>query len=433
MKEDVIRAHAELTSLCEHVHLPLQSGSSRVLKAMRRTYTRERYLDRVALLREHVPDCAITTDIIVGFPGETEEDFAQTLSVCEEVAYDGAFTFVFSPRRGTEAATLPDQVPHPVKVERMERLVEVVQRRARERAQRFVGRTLDVLVEGPSRTDPTRLRGRSRHNKAVNFAGLAQPGEYVQVEIASATSQTLGRRGVAAGSRERAVSGAAAGDGSRATARGLVIFDCDGVLVDSVAIDIRELTRTIAGIGGTMAEHEVHAAFHGAALTDIEQALAAHLGAPAPVDWSERWFAARTVAFERELTAVPGVAEAIDGVRALGWEVCVASQGEPAKMAQTLRVCGLVERFEPDRLFSATMVAHGKPAPDLFLHAALACRFAASECVVVEDSSTGVAAARAAGMRTFGYTGGDPDAAAPLTALGAERLDDLRELPARLA
>ncbi|HEU4700938.1 MAG TPA: tRNA (N6-isopentenyl adenosine(37)-C2)-methylthiotransferase MiaB [Conexibacter sp.] len=191
MKEDVIRAHAELPALCEHVHLPLQSGSSRVLKAMRRTYSRERYLDRVALLREHVPDIALTTDIIVGFPGETEEDFAQTLALCEEVAYDGAFTFVFSPRRGTEAATLPDQIPHPVKVERMERLVEVIQRRARERAQRFVGRTLEVLVEGPSRTDPTKLRGRSRHNKAVNFAGLAQPGEYVQVEIASATSQTL--------------------------------------------------------------------------------------------------------------------------------------------------------------------------------------------------------------------------------------------------
>jgi tRNA-2-methylthio-N6-dimethylallyladenosine synthase len=191
MKEDVIRAHAELPALCEHVHLPLQSGSSRVLKAMRRTYSRERYLDRVALLREHVPDIALTTDIIVGFPGETEEDFEQTLSLCEAVAYDGAFTFVFSPRRGTEAAALPDQVPHPVKVERMERLVEVIQRRAKERAQRFVGRTLEVLVEGPSRTDPTKLRGRSRHNKAVNFSGLAQPGEYVQVEIASATSQTL--------------------------------------------------------------------------------------------------------------------------------------------------------------------------------------------------------------------------------------------------
>ena len=112
MREDVIRAHAELPSLCEHIHLPLQSGSSAVLKRMRRTYTRERYLDRVALIREHVPDCALTTDIIVGFPGETEADFEQTLEVAEEVGYDGAFTFIYSPRRGTEAATLPDQVPH---------------------------------------------------------------------------------------------------------------------------------------------------------------------------------------------------------------------------------------------------------------------------------------------------------------------------------
>ena len=126
---------------------------------MRRTYTRERYLDRVALIREHVPDCALTTDIIVGFPGETDEDFERTLEVVDQVAYDGAFTFVFSPRRGTEAATMDGQVPHPVKQERMKRLVDLVQARAKERAQRFVGRTLDVLVEGPSRTDPTRLRG----------------------------------------------------------------------------------------------------------------------------------------------------------------------------------------------------------------------------------------------------------------------------------
>jgi tRNA-2-methylthio-N6-dimethylallyladenosine synthase len=192
MREDVIRAHAELASVCEHIHLPLQSGSSTILKAMRRTYDRGRYLDRVALIREHVPDCSITTDIIVGFPGETEEDFAQTLEVCEEVGYDGAFTFVFSPRRGTEAALLTEGlVPHEVKVARMERLVEVVQRRAHERAQRFVGRTLEVLVEGPSRTDASRIRGRSRHGKTVNFTGLAAPGELVAVEIHSATSTTL--------------------------------------------------------------------------------------------------------------------------------------------------------------------------------------------------------------------------------------------------
>ncbi len=130
MKEDVIRAHTELPALCEQIHLPLQSGSSAVLKRMRRTYDRARYMDRVALIREHVPDCAITTDIIVGFPGETEQDFAETLEVAEEVRYDSAFTFVFSPRRETEAATMDGQLPHPVKVERMERLVEVVQRNA---------------------------------------------------------------------------------------------------------------------------------------------------------------------------------------------------------------------------------------------------------------------------------------------------------------
>jgi tRNA-2-methylthio-N6-dimethylallyladenosine synthase len=192
MSEDVIRAHAELASVCEHIHLPLQSGSSRILKAMRRTYNRGRYMDRVALIREHVPDCALTTDIIVGFPGETEQDFAQTLEVCEEVGYDGAFTFIYSPRRGTEAAEMTGAfVPHDVAVERMERLVEVVQRRARERAQRFVGRTLDVLVEGSSRTDISRIRGRTPHNKVVNFEGLASPGEIVPVQITAATSQTL--------------------------------------------------------------------------------------------------------------------------------------------------------------------------------------------------------------------------------------------------
>jgi tRNA-2-methylthio-N6-dimethylallyladenosine synthase len=191
MREDVIRAHADLPSVCEQIHLPLQSGSSRILKAMRRTYDRDRFLSRVALIREHVPDCAITTDIIVGFPGETEADFEATLAVCEEVGFDGAFTFAFSPRRGTEAAGLEDDVPHAEKVARLERLVEVVQRRARERAQRFVDRELEVLVEGTSRTDASRLRGRSRHNKVVNFDGVAAPGELVMVEITGATSQTL--------------------------------------------------------------------------------------------------------------------------------------------------------------------------------------------------------------------------------------------------
>ncbi len=191
MREKVIRAHAELDSVCEHIHLPLQSGSSRVLKAMRRTYDRDRYMQRVNMIREHVPDCAITTDIIVGFPGESDRDFEQTLEVVNEVGYDSAFTFVFSPRRGTEAASMGDQVPHPLKRERMERLVELVQRRALERSERFVGTRQEVLVEGPSRTDPARMRGRTRHNKTVNFTGLADPGDLVQVDITRATSTTL--------------------------------------------------------------------------------------------------------------------------------------------------------------------------------------------------------------------------------------------------
>jgi tRNA-2-methylthio-N6-dimethylallyladenosine synthase len=191
IREDVILAHAELPSVCAHIHLPLQSGSSRVLKAMRRTYNRERYLDRVAMIREHVADCALTTDIIVGFPGETEADFQETLEVVDEVGYDSAFTFIYSPRRETEAADLEAQVPQEVASERMGRLVQLVQQHAAKRAQRFVGRTMEVLVEGPSRTDPSRLRGRIEHNKTVHFAGMAAAGDLTQVEIESATSTTL--------------------------------------------------------------------------------------------------------------------------------------------------------------------------------------------------------------------------------------------------
>jgi tRNA-2-methylthio-N6-dimethylallyladenosine synthase len=161
------------------------------LKAMRRTYNRERYLERVAMVRELVPDCALTTDIIVGFPGETEADFEETMEVVEQVCYDSAFTFIFSPRRGTLAAELEDVLPQDVKRERMARLVEAVQRHATQCAQRFVGRRMEVLVEGPSRTDPAKLRGRIRHNKTVNFTGVAAAGELTEVEIGSATSTTL--------------------------------------------------------------------------------------------------------------------------------------------------------------------------------------------------------------------------------------------------
>ena len=190
-REPVIRAMAECEAVCEHAHLPLQSGSTRILKAMRRTYTRERYLGLVERMRAAVPDLALGTDIIVGFPGETERDFEETLTVVEEVRFDSAFTFVFSPRQGTEAAGMADQVPEHVKRERIERLVDLVQRIARERNLERVGRVEEVFAEGPSRTDPALVRGRTRRNTTVNFAGAAAPGELVAVEIEAATSTTL--------------------------------------------------------------------------------------------------------------------------------------------------------------------------------------------------------------------------------------------------
>jgi tRNA-2-methylthio-N6-dimethylallyladenosine synthase len=187
----VIQAMAECGAVCEHAHLPLQSGSSRVLKRMRRTYTRERYLALVDRLREAIPDLALTTDLIVGFPGESEDDFRETLELVQEVEFDGAYTFVFSPRTGTEAAAMPDQIPEEVKRERIERLVEAVQHVAQSRNRARVGRVEEVLVEGPSRTDPHVLRGRTRRNITANFAGAAEPGELVDVFVEGATSTTL--------------------------------------------------------------------------------------------------------------------------------------------------------------------------------------------------------------------------------------------------
>jgi tRNA-2-methylthio-N6-dimethylallyladenosine synthase len=187
----VIEAMAECAAVCEHAHLPLQSGSTRLLKAMRRTYSRERFVRLAGEMRAAIPDLALTTDIIVGFPGETDADFRETLEVVEEVAFDGAFTFVYSPRQGTEAATMAEQVPDEVKHERIERLVEVVQQVAHDRNQERIGRVEEVLVEGTSRTDPAFLRGRTRRNTMVIFTGAAAAGETVGVLIESASSQTL--------------------------------------------------------------------------------------------------------------------------------------------------------------------------------------------------------------------------------------------------
>ena len=190
-RRPVIEAMAECAAVCEHAHLPLQSGSTRILKAMRRTYSRDRYLRLAEEMRAAIPDLALTTDLIVGFPGETDQDFEQTVTTVEEVGYDSAFTFVFSPRQGTEAAAMPGQVPAEIKRERIERLVEVVQHVAERCHRERIGRVEEVLVEGPSRTDEAVLRGRTRRNTTVNFSGSAEAGELVPVEIDGATSTTL--------------------------------------------------------------------------------------------------------------------------------------------------------------------------------------------------------------------------------------------------
>ncbi len=190
LSDELIAALAELPSVCEHVHLPLQSGSDRILAAMNRGYTVERYLERVAALRAAVPEVALTTDLIAGFPGETEDDFAKTLAAVEAAGFEGAFTFMFSPRRGTAAAEYPDQVPETVRRERVERLVARTQELALAGHRRWVGRVAEVLVEGPSRRGPT-LRGRTRQNVTVDFSGTAAPGAIVEVEITAATSTTL--------------------------------------------------------------------------------------------------------------------------------------------------------------------------------------------------------------------------------------------------
>ena len=188
--DDLVAAIAELPSVCEHVHLPAQAGSDRVLAAMRRGYTASAYLDRVRALRRAVSDVNITTDLIAGFPGETEADFAATLDLVREAAFDAAYTFVFSPRSGTAAADLPDQISDEVRRERVGRLIALTQELALASRRAWVGRTAEVLIEGVSR-DGLQRRGRTRQNVTVNVAGAVEPGAIVEAAIIAATSTTL--------------------------------------------------------------------------------------------------------------------------------------------------------------------------------------------------------------------------------------------------
>ncbi len=194
--ERVVAAMAETPAVCEHVHLPVQSGSSRVLRRMLRRYDRDRYLAVVAVLRDAMPGIALTTDIIVGFPGESEEDFRETLSLVEAVAFDDAFTFRYSPREGTPATRLKDVVPDPVAGERLERLVAAVRGIARRKNVALVGSTHEVLVEGWAKRGDL-LQGRTRANKVALFPGPDQwIGSYRMVRFTGTTGSTFAARTV---------------------------------------------------------------------------------------------------------------------------------------------------------------------------------------------------------------------------------------------
>jgi tRNA-2-methylthio-N6-dimethylallyladenosine synthase len=190
--DDLIEAYAQLPKLCESAHLPVQSGSDRVLKLMHRGYTRERFLGIIEKLRRARPQIGLTTDIIVGFPGETENDFAETLSLAREVEFDNAYIFKYSPRRDTPAAAMPDQVPQKIREERNQRLLETINEIGARHYEKFIGRQTQILVEGPSKKNPARMSGRTRCNKIVLFDGNERHrGQIMDLKITRVGSFTL--------------------------------------------------------------------------------------------------------------------------------------------------------------------------------------------------------------------------------------------------
>jgi tRNA-2-methylthio-N6-dimethylallyladenosine synthase len=190
--DDLVEAYARLPKLCESAHIPLQSGSDRILKLMHRGYTREKFLGIIGKLRRAKPGIGITTDIIVGFPGETEEDFEQTLSLCREVQFDNAYIFKYSQRRDTPAAEMPGQVPQEIREERNHRLLDLVNEIAARKYNDFIGRQVEILVEGPSKKNAARYTGRTRCNRIVLFDGSARhQGQLMDVKIERTGSFTL--------------------------------------------------------------------------------------------------------------------------------------------------------------------------------------------------------------------------------------------------
>ena len=192
LSDKLIDCFRDCPKLCHYFHLPVQSGSTEVLKRMNRRYDRERYLDLVRKLREVDPDMAISTDIIVGFPGETEEQFEDTLRLCEEVRYDSAFTFLYSIRKGTPAAVMEDQIPEEIKHERFNRLCDIINDTSKDKNAEYVGKVVKVLCDGPSKRNSHKLSGRTDTFKLVNFIGdPALQGEIVRVRITSSNTFSL--------------------------------------------------------------------------------------------------------------------------------------------------------------------------------------------------------------------------------------------------
>jgi len=192
ISDDLIDCYGRLKCLCEHIHLPVQSGSSRILQLMNRRYTREHYLNLIGRLKERVPDIAITTDIIVGFPGETEEDFEQTLSLVEQVKYDAAYTFAYSKRTGTKAADMDGHLDKKIVSERLARLNALVKHTMRDKNAEYIGKTVEVLVESAGKRGREEMSGRTRTAKMVSFeSGSAQIGQYVMVKIDKIMAHTL--------------------------------------------------------------------------------------------------------------------------------------------------------------------------------------------------------------------------------------------------
>lgn len=193
MSDETLHVIAEVPNVCKHIHLPVQSGSSRILKLMNRKYTREWYLERVAAIRHIIPDCGLSTDIFSGFHSETEEDHQMSLSLMRECAYDSAFMFKYSERPGTYASKhLPDDVPEEVKIRRLNELIELQNQLSAESNAKDVGKTFEVLVEGVSKRSKEQLFGRTEQNKVVVFdRGMHRIGDFVKVRITDSSSATL--------------------------------------------------------------------------------------------------------------------------------------------------------------------------------------------------------------------------------------------------